>query len=275
MVRLLAGLLAHASFALATLQVGGVDVGQFDLLDLVRLDGLWATLAQQCLELCNVRAPDGLLGEVQGKGDKEVATNEGVLVHGHALVLDAERLACLDEGVGAVVLDQQLTTVQVLDGKGGGSESLDNGDPQVHVQIVPVASEGRVRLLLQRYNDVTRFHVGVLVGLAAEVNLLPGLHALVNVHLDDFARLGNLATAAGAAAVGSCERLARPVAGRTHAGHPLHKARLDLHVANDLTTATARSAFHWRLARLGTGAVAPAAQHVTLHRQLGLLALVQ
>lgn len=100
-------------------------------------------------------------------------------------------------------------------------------------EIVALALESRVRLLLDLELHVTRLHARHLITLASEVDLRPALHALVNVHVQDLPLDDRLLAVALLALVLLPDALTLAVAIRTHGleslDHGTHLAHHGLH----------------------------------------------
>eukprot|EP00964_Phaeocystis_antarctica_P159804 scaffold131006_cov69-Phaeocystis_antarctica.AAC.4 len=79
--------------------------------------------------------------------------------------------------------DQQLPAVEVLQLHGEAAQGLGERDGALNVQVVSLALELCVRLLLANKDDIARLAVGDLVRLLREGELVPVRRALRNVHL--------------------------------------------------------------------------------------------
>ncbi len=113
------------------------------------------------------------------------------------------------------------------------------GDVHRHFQdeVDPVPLEQRVLLLVQDDDDVPRLEAGLLVALAAEGDLLPVLHALVDVDLEDFSLPIDLAAVALLAAQLGVDPLTLTLALAAHGLDLLHHPGSKL-LNTDLHTST-------------------------------------
>jgi hypothetical protein len=211
--------------------------------------------------------------KVDVKLDNQIALVERALVGRHALALDDEPLARLDDDVLGRA-QHQLAVVQVLLDQLDAAERVAQVHGALAYQIVALALEARVLLLLQHQHHIAGLLAGRLVGLAAERDLLAVLHALLDEERDGLALdLDALALAAGAP-VGRLDDLALALALRTRLAHLLHQADAEHHghAHHNEALAAARVALGRLLAAL---AAAQIAHHVGLHGELGLVAVVQ
>src|SRR6056300_664153 len=124
----------------------------------------------------------------------------------HALVEHGLERAGLD-GLALVRGDDELTTVEVVDGHLHAAQRLDEGNFLLDEQIIPLASERLVLLLLDDEDDVARNCVRRLVRFALEDNLLVVSHTLFDVNLEHLLLLDNLLRPAHVALVLFADRL--------------------------------------------------------------------
>jgi hypothetical protein len=173
--------------------VGGVELVQVHLLDLVpfghRERRPRGQDALQTLE--GLLVGEVVLGERDLECNVQVALLERTLVKRHPLAHHSLQIARLDDVTGGV-LDQEVAPVQLPEDEVEAAQCLRQGDGAIHEQVVAAPLERVVRLLVQDYDDVAGFHVGLLVALAAEEDFLPVLHALVDVDLQDFRLVAHL-----------------------------------------------------------------------------------
>mmetsp|Transcript_21224 Transcript_21224/g.43485 ORF Transcript_21224/g.43485 Transcript_21224/m.43485 type:complete len:349 (-) Transcript_21224:1238-2284(-) len=155
-----------------------------------------------------------IAGELNTEQHIEAALHKRVAVTGHTLIghnLDkgfATQALGLDDFTG-FALDYELSAVQMLDDPLKAAKGLVETYSLGNEQIGTLALEGVVLLLLDDEVDITSLHVGLLVGHAAEGDLLVVTHALVDVDLQDLALLPPLAleALAGAGVAGTLDLL--------------------------------------------------------------------
>ena len=75
----------------------------------------------------------------------------------------------------------------MLDVNGTASKRGEKVNLSVEVEVVTLALEARVRLLLDLELHITRLDAGHLVTLSSEVDLGTGLHTLVDVNVEHLA----------------------------------------------------------------------------------------
>lgn len=99
----------------------------------------------------------------------------------HAFSLDLQHLARLRD---ALLAELHSVAVQVRQVTLPANQRVLQTNAVVHLQIVPVAHEHGVLLLLENNDHVTGVQIGVLVALMLEGDLLAVLHAALNIHGD-------------------------------------------------------------------------------------------
>mmetsp|Transcript_31585 Transcript_31585/g.72598 ORF Transcript_31585/g.72598 Transcript_31585/m.72598 type:complete len:291 (+) Transcript_31585:160-1032(+) len=206
--------------------------------------------------------------------DVQVAFDEGVALHRHALLLHEHDLVGLDN-LARGRLDQKLAIVQVVDNKNCAGQGLRQRDRLGHQEIVTLTLEHLVFLLLNHKDDVTRHQPGFLVCFASEINFLAVLHALLNVHLEDALLLGHLVAPASLATVLVLNDTSFAFAVGAASLHLLHHPWCNLtdnnlHTAPLAPLAGCRSAFD-----LASAAFTGVAQHLALDGQFDCAAVVE
>merc|ERR1719201_759645 len=154
-------------------------------------------------------------GAVRRRGGRRASTGSCLL---------AERIVGhRRDALAGARFDEQLAAVQVLELHREAAERLRKRDGALNVQVVALALEVWVRLLLADEDDVARLAVGDLVRLLREGQLVPVRRALRDVHLERLLHLLLPVDGAGAAA-----RVAHLLDLLDHRAHP---DRLDLSAA--------------------------------------------
>jgi hypothetical protein len=169
-------------------------------------------------------------------------------------------------------LDGQPALVEVLDVKSAASERSEEVDLSVVVEVVALALEARVRLLLNLKLHVAWLDAGHLVTLSSEVDLGASLHALVDVDVEHLALDNGLLAGALLALVLLADLLALTVAvgadGLEALDHGTHLAHHGLHAL----ALAALASLHGTL--LAAAAVTLGADDALLQSKLGNLATV-
>lgn len=169
-------------------------------------------------------------------------------------------------------LDSEPSVVKVLDVDGTASKSSQEVDLGVVEQVVALALEARVRLLLNLKLNVAGLDAGHLVTFSAEIDPGAALHTLVDVDVQDLALNRRLLSVALLAAVLFADDLALSVAVGADSLEALdHGAHLAHHHFHALTV-TASAGLDSAL--LAAAAVALGAQDRLLQGELGDLALI-
>ena len=119
-------------------------------------------------------------------------------------------------------LDDQRPVIQGSDGLLEAAEGLGDIDVELHDKVDARSLKSGVLLLIQHNDDIARFEPGLLVTLAAEVDLLAVLHALVHCDLKNFALPRDLFAAALLAPQLGVDALAGAVAFAAHGLNLLH-----------------------------------------------------
>mmetsp|Transcript_34495 Transcript_34495/g.81778 ORF Transcript_34495/g.81778 Transcript_34495/m.81778 type:complete len:287 (+) Transcript_34495:303-1163(+) len=146
----------------------------------------------------------------------------------HALVLDAVELARPDDLAGAG-LDEERPLVEVGDGDGGAAQRVAEGNLLCAEEVVALALENGVLLLLLHHKDeVASLDAGLLVRLAVEHDLLPLGGARLHVDLEHLPLPDDLRTVALGAPIRVSDALARTLADVALALHLLDHARAEL-----------------------------------------------
>ena len=184
----------------------------------------------------------------------------------------AERRTRLDD-VSRVNLDLDRALVEVGDDEGSAGEGGQEVDLNLGVEVVALAAERLVGLLLDHNDDVAGLDAGALVRLAGKRDRLALLHALVDKDLEDLALVDDLLADARLAAVLGVDDLALAVAVAALLLDLLHH-RPEL-AEDDLDALPVARVARLDGTLLAALALALAAQHVLLQRELGRLALVQ
>jgi hypothetical protein len=169
-------------------------------------------------------------------------------------------------------LDGQPALVEMLDVEGAASERSEEVDLGVVVEVVALALEARVRLLLNLKLHITWLDAGHLVTLSSEVDLGASLHALVNVDVEHLALDNGLLAGALLALVLLADLLTLAVAvgadGLESLDHGAHLAHHGLHAL----ALAALASLHGTL--LAAAAVTLGADDALLQSKLGNLAAV-
>merc|ERR1719489_348093 len=197
----------------------------------------------QLLQLALVGAP-ARLRERDHELDDEPALAERVSVSGHSLFQNRFHHAVLNH-LARLGSDENLSLVQGADDPLEAGERLAHRDVHLHDQVVALPRVHRVVFLLQHYYDVTRLHLGLLVAFAAESDLLPFLHAFINVDLENFVGLLGFSSVAVLAPVLRVDPFPLAAAIRTHLLHLLHHAGSDaVHLHLDSLSPATRTFLH-------------------------------
>lgn len=139
-------------------------------------------------------------------------------------------------------------------------------------KIIILPLEPRMRLLLNLKHDVAGLHAGQLVALATELNLVAGLDAPIDVHVQHLALDNRLLATALLAAITLADRLALALAIGTNGLETLdHRAHLADH---GLHTPTITSAAFLHGALLAAAALALGTDDALLQGEFGHLAAV-
>lgn len=250
-----------------------VGIGHDNLVDVGAVEvGERSARGQDTLEL-----GDGVgvgpvgVGELDSELDIEMAVIV-VAVGGHTFVgddLDEVRL----DGLTGEHGDEQDAVVEVGYGElatGKGGQKIDLG---LVDQVVALALEALVGLLVDRDDYITRNDARSLVAFAGKRDPLAVPHALVDVDLEDLALGDDLLAHAVLAAVLVVDDLALAAAVRAGLldllNHGAHLAHDDTHALATAGTAGVDGAL------LATTALALGAGDVLLQRELGRLAAVE
>lgn len=175
-------------------------------------------------------------------------------------------------GLTGVDLNAQPPVVEVLDEDGTASEGSDEVELALVMQIVALAVEARVGLLLDLEDDITGFYSRGLVTVAAELDLGAAADAAVDVDVQHLPVNHGLLAVALLAPVLVLDDLALAVAVRAHGLEPLDHGTHLAHHGLHTVAITATAALHGALLAADTGALG--ADDGSLERQLGDLALV-
>lgn len=177
------------------------------------------------------------------------------------------------DNLAGVDSDVKCSLVKVQYRERSASERSEQVKLDLSVQIVALAPEPLMRLLVYNNNNVSRFDSRRLVALARKSNGLTALHALVDVHLEELALRNNLLADANLAAVLLVDNLARTVALSARLldllEHRPHLAQHHLHT----TTLAAATLAHRALFTALSATLS--ADDVSSERELRELALVQ
>ena len=169
-------------------------------------------------------------------------------------------------------LDSQPALVKVLNVDGTAGERSKKVDLGVVVEVVTLALEARVRLLLDLELHVTGLNARHLVTLASEVDLGAALHTLVDVNVEHLALDDGLLAGALLALVLLADLLTLTVAvgadGLESLDHGTHLAHHGLHTL----ALAALASLHSTL--LTTAAITLGADDALLQGKLGNLAAV-
>mmetsp|Transcript_12830 Transcript_12830/g.25052 ORF Transcript_12830/g.25052 Transcript_12830/m.25052 type:complete len:347 (+) Transcript_12830:546-1586(+) len=133
-------------------------------------------------EAAHLRGYCSIVGEFDVELDVQLALDERVLVHRHALLVDRLDVPRLHD-LPRLGFREEGASVEVLDGDGGAAQRLDERDLVLDQQVVALAHEPLVLLARQHKHNVPRHRPRELVGLSAEDHLLAVLHALLDVAL--------------------------------------------------------------------------------------------
>ena len=169
-------------------------------------------------------------------------------------------------------LDSQPALVKVLNVDGTAGERSKKVDLGVVVEVVTLALEARVRLLLNLELHITRLDARHLVTFASEIDLGTALHTLVDVNVKDLALDDSLLAGALLALVLLADLLTLTVAvgadGLESLDHGAHLAHHGLHTL----ALAALASLHSTL--LTTAAITLGADDALLQGKLGNLAAV-
>ena len=214
------------------------------------------------------------LGEDNVELNDEVAALAGAALNGHALADDALDVAGLDHSAGGG-LNDELAAVELLDDDLEAAEGLAEGEALLHAEVVALALEDGVLLLLEDDDDgAGDINVGVLVALAHEGDLAVVLHTALDLDLEGHLAGNDALGVAGLALVLGVDLTAGAVAGG--ALHLLlgdHIAHLAHHHAGALTLAVAADGADAGLG--GAAALAAGADDVLLAGDLNGLTIVE
>lgn len=232
--------------------LAAIDVLQLEVLDhgVLRGLGLLHARRQDLLEQLEVLELI-LLGELHIELDVEV-TEVVVAVGRHTLALDnldstcRENVRLMRRGRGwrgeAHTRSDDLAwsdghgqppVIKMLNVDGTTAKSSEQVDLGLVEEVVVLALEARVGLLLNLENDVAGQNTGHLVTLAAELNLVAVLHTTVNVDVENLALHGGLLAVTALAAVLLTDDLTLAIAvganGLESLDHGTHLAHHGLH----------------------------------------------
>ena len=160
----------------------------------------------------------------------------------------------------------------MLDAEAAASKSREKIDLDMVEQVIALALEPRVRLLLNLKHHVSRQTTGHLVTLAAEVDLVAVPDTLINVDVEDLALHNGLLAVAALAAILVADNLTLAVAVGAHGlealDHGAHLAHHGLHTGATATGTRFDGAF------LAAAAITTGADDRLLQSQLRDLAAV-
>lgn len=227
-------------------------------------------LGQRLLEKWECRGIQ-CLGEVDVHADKEVA--HLVVAEGrHTLTSDGLEASWL-YNLSRDDSDVESVVVEVGDDKLAASQGSEEVNVDLGEEVVSLALEALVVLLLDDYDDVSGDNTGSLVALACKLDLLARLHSLVDVDLEDLALLLGLLAVTLLAAVLGVHDLASSltlVTGLLDLLH--HRTELTVH---DLVALATTRVTGLDGALLATDSVTAAAENRLGESKLLDLALVQ
>lgn len=210
------------------------------------------------------------LGELHVELDVKIA--EVVMtVRRHTLALDHLDGARSD-GFTRSDSDRQPSVIQVLNVDGATGQSGEKVDLCVVEEIVVLALEPWVRLLLDLEHHITGESTGDLVTLASELDLVAGLDSLVDVDVENLSLDDRLLAIAALAAVALADNLTLTIAVRADGLEALdHRSHLAHHRLHTGTT-TASTLLDSTL--LASTSITSWANNGFLQRQFGDLAPV-
>lgn len=205
---------------------------------------------------------------------QQVATLGGRLVVRHALIAHNEQFA-RSQNAARRHSDAQFAVIERLDAEHGARERLDQRHAHRRLEVVAVALKATVRARLKHDDNVAWLDAGRLVGLTGERDLLTGLHALVNVDVEQCLLLEHFVTVAVDTHILLVHLDASAAALGTGPLNALQKAGTDLLGGNDDTVATASGATRRLSATLGAIALAGGAEAIATNGELALSAFVE
>merc|ERR1719158_436428 len=237
-------------------------LGLFNCLPLAR---------EQALQLlCNLGVQLGRVVDVEL--DNEIALDEGVAMHGHALLLD-HLGGAIGEHCAGLGADVQDPAIEVLDGERDAGESFLQGYLLAHKEVVALASELGVVLDFDDEDDVPRLDARCLIAFAVELDLLVVACPLVDGNFEDLALLLDLLALALLAPLAWVDHLALAAALVAGTLDLLHHARAQLPHFDHHTMAITAGA-HGLAARFAATATAGLAEDVAVDGELADLAVV-
>ncbi len=197
------------------LDIRKLQVSLLDVLIIQIVLHLHRGVGQSLLQCGNRRLVElTILRELHTEENIQISLDEGVAVAGHALVGNNLHEGLATDSLGlddfsGLALDHHLPSVQMLHNPLEAAKGLVQAEGLGHEEVGTLPLEGVVLLLLHDEVDIAGFHVGLLVGHAAEGDLLVVAHPLVDVNLQDLALLlaAALVPLTGTGAAGTLELL--------------------------------------------------------------------
>lgn len=187
-------------------------------------------------------------------------------------LLTGDRTHTRDDNLAGGDVDGHPPVVEVLDVDGTTSKSGEQVNFGLVEEVVVLALEAGVGLLLNLEHDITGQSTGHLVTLAAELDLVTIAHTLVDVNVEHLALHNGLLSVTLLAAVLVTDSLALAVAVRADGlealDHGTHLAHHGLHTATVAASTLLDSTL------LTTAAITATADNGLLECQLGHLALI-
>eukprot|EP00001_Collodictyon_triciliatum_P182141 32516_2 len=214
-----------------------------------------------------------LFRELNIEGNIELALNERILVHGHALIFDALDVTRLNDFPRISLY--YFASIELVDNEGRAAQRFHQGDLLLNEEIVVLALEDFVLFLLYHKDHVTRLNARFLIRLTRKCDLLTVFHAFVDIDLKNFLIAAHLFASARGAPVLRLHRRATALAvGALHL-HLLDHTRRNLPDHHFDAITLARLARGVRTRILATTALASCADDVARKGQLHSLTIVQ